>query len=156
MSTDFSSLYCATPGLKAGCESTSKPLLSSGPCDCAGGGPEKPASAAEPEEMLCFTMFKALIVCTSDRTIRVLTFTLPPGGRYGTFLTDSPPLKGNNAHFIRERESGVGKKNVSFVLLEAVNVTAHCKEMFPVPGLRNQSEGLQGKAFHPLSWQFRC
>lgn len=31
------------------------------------------------------------------------------------------------------------KKNVSLALLGAINVTAHCKEMCPGPGLINQS-----------------
>lgn len=42
-----------------------------------------------------------------------------------------------------EREREVSKKNVSLALLEAVNVTAHCKEMCPGPGVINQSGSLR-------------
>lgn len=61
------------------------------------------------------------------------------------FDRQGPPLKDYNDSFIRER--GVSKKNVSLTLLGAVNVTAHCKEMCPGPGLINQSSDFQVKAF---------
>lgn len=46
-----------------------------------------------------------------------------------------------------ERERAVSKKNVSLTLVEAVNVTAHCEEVFPGPGLVNQSDSLGQRHF---------
>lgn len=66
---------------------------------------------------------------------------------YGTCLTDRVHLWKTIMTASLERERGVSKKNVSLALLEAVNVTAHCKEMFPGPGLINQSGGLRWRHF---------
>lgn len=66
------------------------------------------------------------------------------------FDWQSPPLKDDNDHFIREG-GAVSKKNVSLVLLGAVNVTAHRKEMFLGPGLINQSGSLRWRHFISVS-----
>lgn len=47
----------------------------------------------------------------------------------------------------RERDKGGSQKNVSLALLEAVNVTAQCKEVFPGPGLIKQSGSLRQRHF---------
>lgn len=45
----------------------------------------------------------------------------------------------------------MSKKNVSLALSDAVNVTAHCKEVFPGPGLIDQSGSLRQTHFISMS-----
>lgn len=81
-----------------------------------------------------------MTLCISDSTIRFLTFTVFLLWEVtDIFDPQGPPLEDYNDSFIREGERVVSKKNVSLAFLEAVNVTAHCKEMFPGPALINQS-----------------
>lgn len=94
-------------------------------------------------------VFKQLVLCTPDRQCDQVSdiYSVSPVGSWGTFLSTRIHLWKITMTASLERERGAWKKNVSLALLEAVNVTAHCKEMLPGPGLISQSGSLQRRHF---------
>ena len=149
----YSSLYCAMPGLNAVYETKSRALLSAGLCVtvqvvCPWSQPR----AAEQEETLSCYSFRTAAFIHLRKYCQVSDIhSVSPMGRYGTFLTDRAHLWKMIMTTSLERERGVSKKNVSLVLLGAVNVTAHRKEMFLGPGLINQSGSLRWRHFISVS-----